>query len=43
MNDMSAPKGLAYRGYERELTAEPDHYLTRVGRGTPGGEYLRRF
>jgi nitrite reductase/ring-hydroxylating ferredoxin subunit len=34
---------LAYNGYHRKQTAEPDHFLTRVGRGTPGGEYLRRF
>ncbi|HEX7053055.1 MAG TPA: aromatic ring-hydroxylating dioxygenase subunit alpha [Burkholderiales bacterium] len=36
-------KALAYRGYQRALTGEPDRYLCQVGRGTPGGEYLRRF
>lgn len=40
---VKANPSLAYRGYERELSAEPDKYLTQVGRGTPGGEYLRRF
>lgn len=34
---------LAYNGYYRKQVAEPDRYLTQVGRGTPGGEYLRRF
>src|SRR5512135_432229 len=39
----SAPKRLAFNGYHRKQTAEPDWFLCRVGRGTPGGEYLRRF
>jgi nitrite reductase/ring-hydroxylating ferredoxin subunit len=34
---------LSYSGYHRKLTAEPDRYLTQTTRGTPGGEYLRRF
>lgn len=34
---------LAFNGYNRKLSAEPDKYLCQVGRGTPGGEYLRRF
>ena len=36
---LNAPYG-AYR--TREVPA-PDDELTRVGPGTPGGEYLRRF
>jgi phenylpropionate dioxygenase-like ring-hydroxylating dioxygenase large terminal subunit len=34
---------LAYNGYHRRQTAEPDLSLLEVGRGTPGGEYQRRF
>ncbi len=34
---------LAYGGYHARQTGEPDHLLCQVGRGTPGGEYLRRF
>jgi phenylpropionate dioxygenase-like ring-hydroxylating dioxygenase large terminal subunit len=33
----------AYSGYYRRVTAEPDRFLCQTGRGTPGGEYLRRF
>jgi phenylpropionate dioxygenase-like ring-hydroxylating dioxygenase large terminal subunit len=33
----------AFDGYYRKQTGEPDLYLCGVGRGTPGGEYLRRF
>lgn len=36
-------KPLAFNGYHRKQTAEPDWFLCQVGRGTPGGEYLRRF
>ena len=36
-------KSTAYSGYYRKQTAEPDLYLCQVGRGTPGGEYHRRF
>jgi nitrite reductase/ring-hydroxylating ferredoxin subunit len=36
-------RGHAYSGYHRKLTAEPDYRLTQVGRGTPGGEMLRRY
>lgn len=32
-----------YSAYERTRDIAPDDYLARVGRGTPGGEYLRRF
>ena len=39
----SARKASAYDGYYRKQTAEPDMFLCAVGRGTPGGEYLRRF
>ncbi|MDH7798977.1 MULTISPECIES: Rieske 2Fe-2S domain-containing protein [unclassified Beijerinckia] len=34
---------LSYNGYYRNQTAEPDLYLCGVLRGTPGGEYHRRF
>ena len=36
-------KSTAYSGYYRKISAEPDYYLCQVGRGTPGGEYHRRF
>lgn len=39
----NAPTRLAFNGYYRKQTAEPDLFLCQVGRGTPGGEYLRRF
>jgi len=42
-NSDSEKKGAAYNGYHRKQTAEPDWYLCQVGRGTPGGEYHRRF
>jgi nitrite reductase/ring-hydroxylating ferredoxin subunit len=32
-----------YGGYYQQPTAPNDDYLTQVGPGTPGGEYLRRF
>ena len=32
-----------YAGYTLVSDEAPDALLTRVGRGTPGGEYLRRF
>lgn len=32
-----------FRGYELRLSAEADDELTRVGPGTPCGDYLRRF
>ena len=34
---------VAYRGYYRKQSAQADMFLCGVGRGTPGGEYLRRF
>lgn len=43
---MSSPASRApsaYDGYYRKQVAEPDMLLCGVGRGTPGGEYLRRF
>jgi nitrite reductase/ring-hydroxylating ferredoxin subunit len=43
VNKSEASLSLQYSGYHRKLTAEPDRYLTQTGRGTPGGEYLRRF
>ena len=38
-----ATRRLAYAGYQRPIAGEPDRVLTGVGRGTPGGEYQRRF
>ncbi|MBL0419663.1 Rieske 2Fe-2S domain-containing protein [Ramlibacter sp. AW1] len=32
-----------YGGYDRKAATRPDLELTQVGRGTPCGEYLRRF
>lgn len=32
-----------FGGYERKAATQPDDEFTRVGRGTPCGEYLRRF
>jgi nitrite reductase/ring-hydroxylating ferredoxin subunit len=32
-----------FDGYHRRAVPAPDPELTRVGPGTPGGEYLRRF
>jgi phenylpropionate dioxygenase-like ring-hydroxylating dioxygenase large terminal subunit len=32
-----------YSGYYQRPSKGPDAFLTQVGRGTPGGEYLRRF
>ena len=34
---------LAYAGYRTEIGGVPDREITQTGRGTPGGEYLRRF
>src|SRR5690606_28086770 len=34
---------LAYNGYYRRQTAPPDMSICEVGRGTPGGEYHRRY
>ncbi len=34
---------LSFSGYSRPLTAAEDSELTHVGRGTPCGEYMRRF
>lgn len=33
----------SFAGYHRKQEAEPDFSLVEVGRGTPGGEYHRRF
>ena len=35
--------GLAYSSYRIAIDAKPDAEITQTGRGTPGGEYLRRF
>lgn len=32
-----------YGGYDRVMSAQPDLELTQTGKGTPCGEYLRRF
>jgi phenylpropionate dioxygenase-like ring-hydroxylating dioxygenase large terminal subunit len=34
---------LAYSGYRAEIAGGPDAEIVQTGRGTPGGEYLRRF
>lgn len=34
---------LAYTGYQTPHEGTPDKELTQTNRGTPGGEYLRRF
>ena len=41
MNDAARPAG--FQGYHQVRTAEEDAELTHVGRGTPCGEYLRRY
>ncbi|MGE0830028.1 MAG: Rieske 2Fe-2S domain-containing protein [Hyphomonadaceae bacterium] len=46
--DKSEPTATAqeqriYSGYYQKASKGPDLFLTQVGRGTPGGEYLRRF
>src|ERR1041384_2801903 len=43
MDQQTKPSGRAYSGYHRTLSPDPDRFLCQVGRGTPGGEYLRRF
>ncbi len=45
VSELAIPKidPARYRGHSIELSAEADDELTRVGRGTPCGEYLRRF
>jgi phenylpropionate dioxygenase-like ring-hydroxylating dioxygenase large terminal subunit len=42
MNDRDG-NPLAYSGYRTEITGGPDVDLVQTGRGTPGGEHLRRF
>lgn len=42
-SDARGAQSRAYDGYYRQPTAAPDYFLCQVGRGTPGGEYLRRF
>ncbi|HXQ49949.1 MAG TPA: aromatic ring-hydroxylating dioxygenase subunit alpha [Stellaceae bacterium] len=39
----SGRDGLAYSGYRTPIEGVPDREITQTGRGTPGGEYLRRF
>jgi phenylpropionate dioxygenase-like ring-hydroxylating dioxygenase large terminal subunit len=41
--DDSRRSPLAYAGYRTEINGVPDSEITGTGRGTPGGEYLRRF
>ncbi len=36
-------RALAFNGYHRKQVDDPDMFLCSVGRGTAGGEYLRRF
>lgn len=38
-----AREGLRYGGYHKQLSDAPDEELTRIGPGTPAGEYLRRY
>lgn len=39
----TAERRLAFNGYHTRLSAEPDLDLCQVERGTPAGEYQRRF
>ena len=41
--DLSAFRRGHYRGYDTRFSAEADDELTKVGPGTPCGEYLRRY
>ncbi len=41
--EQNEQRKLAYSGYHRRQAAEPDMFLCEVGRGTPAGEYHRRF
>jgi phenylpropionate dioxygenase-like ring-hydroxylating dioxygenase large terminal subunit len=41
--DRNDNRQLAFNGYHRKQAAEPDLDLCQVGRGTPAGEYHRRF
>ncbi len=36
-------KRAEFKGFYRNLNGEPDRYLTSVERGTPGGDFHRRF
>jgi nitrite reductase/ring-hydroxylating ferredoxin subunit len=36
-------KRAVFKGFYRNLNGEPDRYLTSVERGTPGGDFHRRF
>ena len=40
---VGTPLLTTYGAYNSARGLAPDEDLTRVGRGTPGGEYLRRF
>jgi phenylpropionate dioxygenase-like ring-hydroxylating dioxygenase large terminal subunit len=43
MPDQGPERRLSFDGYYRKQEAEPDLSLVEVTRGTPGGEYQRRF
>ena len=43
MSDPRTASSLAYSGYHKRLDVRPRQELTEVCRGTPGGEYQRRF
>ena len=43
VNEIISRTPSAYDGYYRKQTAAPDMFVCGVGRGTPGGEYLRRY
>ena len=39
----SVEANLKYAGYTTSFAGNPDLEITQTTRGTPGGEYLRRF
>src|SRR5438876_46217 len=43
MQHFPAPPTGQFRGWDQVPAAEDNRELTRTGRGTPAGEYLRRF
>src|SRR5688572_13782851 len=43
VNAIERPWRRPYGGYYQPRDLQPDDELTRVGPGTPGGEYMRRF
>lgn len=41
--ETSTARALRYNGYHNRPPTDNDPFLTQVGPGTPGGEYLRRY